>query len=206
MAGTPIMKSNTDAENKIKKVKAIKAVKDKFVVDSKLEFETQVSSDVVVEVEKKKRGGKKVAKKVEAEESVVEGSQEAVIEGDDNVKKDKPKKNLPAKYNKLMVFGYWLIENISKNNVNFAAHRPSDSVTQNTPNASEPLGSSELLNLYRDMAFQQLQMFSTLSDQVLMFENFFGDFKSTQKIMRAAIRVHNKPPKQKKTKNTGLVV
>ena len=140
-----------------KKQSAISAVKETF---AKLEYD--VDSEVVVEEKPSKK--KPAAKKTFAEDGA---------EGGEKVKPEKVKKvNLPGKYNKFMVFGYWLIENMKQN------HVLDDTAA----------------------ALQQLHLFSSVPEQVSMFESFFGDFKPIQKKMKNDIRVHNKPVKQKAPK------
>ena len=149
-----------------KKQSAISAVKETF---SKAEYD--VDSEVLVEEKPSKK--KPAAKKPAAKKTFAEDGTEDGAEGVEEVKPEKVKKvNLPGKYNKFMVFGYWLIENMKQNNV------LDDTAA----------------------ALQQLHLFSSVPEQVSMFESFFGDFKPIQKKMKNDIRVHNKPVKQKAPK------
>jgi hypothetical protein len=91
-------------------------------------------------------------------------------------KKDKKEKkeikNLPGKYNKFMVFGFWLIENLHNN---------------------------DIIN-DKNIAYEKLALLASLPDQIMFFKNYFEEFKSTQKLMKSTIRSHNKPKKVKTPK------
>jgi len=97
----------------------------------------------------------------------------------DDVEEDKPKKekklNLPAKYNKFMVFGFWFIENLAKDNTDFD----------------------------KQAALSKLTLFSSVEDQIASFKQFLEqDFKPSQKLMKSVVRLHNKKPKTPKTTKT----
>ena len=164
MAGTPIMNTTTTQDKKTKTKAKAKVVSTKKV-------ESVNESEVVVEEKPSKK--KPAAKKPAAKKTFAEDGTEDGAEGVEEVKPEKVKKvNLPGKYNKFMVFGYWLIENMKQN------HVLDDTAA----------------------ALQQLHLFSSVPEQVSMFESFFGDFKPIQKKMKNDIRVHNKPVKQKAPK------
>lgn len=97
----------------------------------------------------------------------------------DDVEEDKPKKekklNLPAKYNKFMVFGFWFIENLAKDNTDFD----------------------------KQAALSKLTLFSSVEDQIASFKQFLEqDFKPSQKLMKSVVRLHNKKPKTPKATKT----
>jgi hypothetical protein len=91
------------------------------------------------------------------------------------VKKEK-KPTLPAKYNKLMVFGFWLIETLHKK----------DLISD------------------RDGALSSLNTFASVNDQIAFLNSFFDDFKSSQKLFKSIIRNHFKISKPKTTKPSKL--
>jgi hypothetical protein len=87
-------------------------------------------------------------------------------------KATKPKK-LSAKYEKFLVFGYWLVEQLKQQNI----------------------------EVDESVIHQQLTMFSSVDEQTQYFEAFFEQLKASTKSMKAVIKEHNKPPaKAKKTK------
>ena len=84
------------------------------------------------------------------------------------------KRTLPAKFNKFMVYGYWL---------------------------ANQLKSRELINeeVYNTIVKQQ-SMFDSVETQSEGFETFLEEFKSANKSMKQEVRTHNKPKKVKKEK------
>ena len=84
------------------------------------------------------------------------------------------KRTLPAKFNKFMVYGYWL---------------------------ANQLKSRELINeeVYNTIVKQQ-NMFDGVETQSEAFETFLEEFKSANKSMKQEVRTHNKPKKVKKEK------
>ena len=84
------------------------------------------------------------------------------------------KRTLPAKFNKFMVYGYWL---------------------------ANQLKSRELINeeVYNTIVKQQ-NMFDSVEVQTESFETFLEEFKSANKTMKQEVRTHNKPKKVKKEK------
>ena len=84
------------------------------------------------------------------------------------------KRTLPAKFNKFMVYGYWL---------------------------ANQLKSRELINeeVYNTIVKQQ-NMFDSVEAQTESFETFLEEFKSANKTMKQEVRSHNKPKKVKKEK------
>lgn len=84
------------------------------------------------------------------------------------------KRTLPAKFNKFMVYGYWL---------------------------ANQLKSRELINeeVYNTILKQQ-NMFDSVEAQTESFETFLEEFKSANKTMKQEVRSHNKPKKVKKEK------
>ena len=87
-------------------------------------------------------------------------------------KATKPKK-LSAKYEKFLVFGYWLVEQLKQQNI----------------------------EVDESVIHQQLTMFSSVDEQTQYFEAFFEQLKASTKSMKALVKEHNKPPaKAKKTK------
>tara|TARA_Y100000816_G_scaffold148666_1_gene105597 strand:+ start:274 stop:1173 length:900 start_codon:yes stop_codon:yes gene_type:complete len=84
------------------------------------------------------------------------------------------KRTLPAKFNKFMVYGYWL---------------------------ANQLKSRELINeeVYNTIVKQQ-NMFDSVEAQTESFETFLEEFKSANKTMKQEVRTHNKPKKVKKEK------
>jgi hypothetical protein len=79
---------------------------------------------------------------------------------------------LSAKFSKFQVFGYWFIENMKNKNI-------IDDVSS---------------------AHNLLTLFSDVPQQTLFFEQFLEEFKMANKNMKAAVRLHNKPPPVKKVK------
>ena len=79
---------------------------------------------------------------------------------------------LSAKFSKFQVFGFWFIENMKNKQI-------IDDVSA---------------------AHSLLTMFSDVPQQALFFEQFLEEFKMANKNMKAAVRLHNKPPPVKKEK------
>ena len=77
---------------------------------------------------------------------------------------------LSAKFSKFQVFGFWFIENMKNKQI-------IDDVSA---------------------AHSLLTMFSDVPQQALFFEQFLEEFKMANKNMKAAVRLHNKPPPSNK--------
>jgi hypothetical protein len=160
MAGTPIMNTATESpsvvnENKVKTKKSNKKAGEPVVTSA------PPSLDGVNKSTKKEKKPKLTpVESSPAEESTGEP-----------VKKEK-KPTLPAKYNKLMVFGFWLIETLHKK----------DLISD------------------RDGALSSLNTFASVNDQIAFLNSFFDDFKSSQKLFKSIIRNHFKTSKPKTPK------
>lgn len=91
-----------------------------------------------------------------------------------NTKKIVVKKSLPAKYNQLLVFGYW-----------FLNHQKS---------------SGKITPEVYDEYLHTFHVFDGIEDQMEYLNNFLNDFKLIQKNLKNDIRKKNKKPKTKKKK------
>ena len=87
------------------------------------------------------------------------------------------KKSLPAKYNQILVFGYWLLGNLkSENNI-----------------------SSEVYDDY----LNKLCVFEDVQSQMEHLDGFFSDFKETNKQLKDAVSERKKSEKEMEKKNKG---
>jgi hypothetical protein len=167
--------ATSDAESEVSQEKPKKTRQPK----AKKEAEPVATSDAESEVsqEKPKKTRQPKAKK---EEEVSEdkpkktrqprGKKEDASEEEST---KKPRKiTLNAKYNKFLVFGYWLVENLKKNNL---------------------VESSEDI-------LQFIQYYSTVEEQTDFYDNFVSEMKDTNKMMKKNLRTHLKSLKPKKNK------
>ena len=92
-------------------------------------------------------------------------------EGTDNKKKS----NLPAKFFKSMVFGYWNLMRLKQDSI----------ITE---------------EVYSKALQDYLKPFASVTDQTALYESFENDFKMLSKDLKKMIKDHHKPPKVKKAK------
>jgi len=98
------------------------------------------------------------------------------VEGTKETKEKKEKKeNLPAKFFKSMVFGYWNLLRLKEDSV----------ITE---------------DVYNQALGDYLKPFASVTDQTALYESFDNDFKMLSKDLKKMIKDHHKPPKVKKEK------
>jgi len=88
---------------------------------------------------------------------------------------DKKKSNLPAKFFKSMVFGYWNLMRLKQDSI----------ITE---------------DVYSKALQDYLKPFASVTDQTALYESFENDFKMLSKDLKKMIKDYHKPPKVKKTK------
>ncbi len=164
--------ATSDAESEVSQEKPKKTRQPR----AKKEAEPVATSDAESEEKPKKTRQPKAKKEEEVSEEKPKKTRQPRAKKEDDSEEESTKKprkiTLNAKYNKFLVFGYWLIENLKKNNL---------------------VESSE------DM-LQFIQYYSTVEEQTDFYDNFVSEMKDTNKMMKKNLRAHLKSLKPKKNK------
>jgi len=93
--------------------------------------------------------------------------------GTEEKEKKEKKENLPAKFFKSMVFGYWNLLRLKEDSI----------ITE---------------DVYSQALGDYLKPFASVADQTSLYESFDTDFKMLSKDLKKMIKDHHKPPKAKK--------